>query len=130
MTTTEIVWALQARFRLDFIDWREKDNWARNSVGNLLRELVKQGLVQRLHDPTANTGESGRWRWKENGCESLGDLAALAQASGVATNSEALPYEAEDEQAEPPRILWRLQLLRRWSHEEQEGHPQVFPLSA
>ncbi|RQZ81305.1 hypothetical protein DF058_34435 [Burkholderia cenocepacia] len=26
---------------------------------------------------------------------------------------------------EPPRILWRLQLLREWSH-EQEGN-QVFP---
>ncbi|RQR57148.1 hypothetical protein DIE21_01270 [Burkholderia sp. Bp9140] len=27
--------------------------------------------------------------------------------------------------SEPPRILWRLQLLREWSH-EQEGN-QVFP---
>ena len=95
VTTTEIVWELQARFRLDFIDWREKDNWARNSVGNLLRELVKQGLVQRLHDPTANTGESGRWRWVNAGCESLGDLAALAESSGVVMSSSAEPYAAE-----------------------------------
>lgn len=99
VTTTEIVWALQVRFRLDFFDWREKDNWARNSVGNLLRELVKQGLVQRLHDPTANTGESGRWRWVNAGCEALADLTALAESSGVTTHSSAEPYESEKESA-------------------------------
>lgn len=97
VTTAEIAWALQAKFQLDFYSWQERDSWARNSVGKFLRGLAKQGVVERLHDPVANTGGVGSWRWIGDGCESLGDLAALAKSSGVWTHSEVEPYETKEE---------------------------------
>lgn len=98
-TTTEIGLRLQVAFGLDFYTQRERFEWIHNSVAKQLKRLVYEGLVERLHDPLARNMGDGRWRWKGEGCESLGDLAALAQASGVATNSEALSYESEDELA-------------------------------
>ncbi len=98
VTTAELVWELQVRFRLDFISWRDKVHWARNIVGKQLRKLAEQGVIERLHDPMANTGEVGSWRWKGEGCESLGALAELAKSSGVSTRREVEPYEPEEEQ--------------------------------
>ncbi|MBT9538311.1 hypothetical protein [Thiobacillus sp.] len=96
ITTTELGWLLQLEFRLDFVDWREKRNWLHRSVGNQLNVLIERGLVERLHDRTVSTGQTGSWCWIGEGCKSLGDLAALAELSGVATSSAAEPYEAEE----------------------------------
>lgn len=97
ITTTELGLELQLEFRLDFNDWKARRGWLHRSVASCLQALVKKGLVGRLHDPTVFTGEPGRWRWKGEGCESLGDLAALAESSGAGTRSEVVPYEEDEE---------------------------------
>jgi hypothetical protein len=99
VTMAEIVWELRVRFKLDFISWHYQVQWSRGTVGKQLRRLLEQGVVERLHDPVANAGLVGSWRWKGEGCESLGDLAALAKSSGVATSIGVAPYEAEGELA-------------------------------
>jgi hypothetical protein len=100
VTTTEIAWTLQIRFQLDFFSWQEKDSWINNSVAKFLRNLAKEGVVERLHDPAANTGEVGRWCWIGEGCEALADLTALAESSGITPpHSSSEHYEPEEEPA-------------------------------
>jgi hypothetical protein len=61
VTTPEIGLTLQVVFGLDFATWQETEEWTANSVRPQLRKLVKEGLVERLHEATAGAGV-GRWR--------------------------------------------------------------------
>jgi hypothetical protein len=99
IATTELGWELQLDFKLDFINSRERRQWLHRSVGNRLVALMKEGVLERLHDPAVNDGTTGIWRWAGEGCESLGDLAALTDSSGVTTSSSSEHYEAEAEPA-------------------------------
>jgi hypothetical protein len=46
--TTELLWALQIEFQLDFPTWQEKHRWRRNSLTPALKDLVAAGLANRL----------------------------------------------------------------------------------
>lgn len=96
-TTTEIGLRLQVAFGLDFYTQRERFEWIHNSVAKQLKRLVYDGLAERLHDPLVRNMEDGRWRWKGEGCESLGDLAELAESSGVSVRRAVEPYSAEED---------------------------------
>lgn len=95
VSTTEITTRLQMEFSLDFLCKAERTHWQHDTVGKQLKMLVSEGLVERLNNLAVKTGRTGSWRWKGEGCKSLGDLAALAESSGVATYSSAKNYEHE-----------------------------------
>lgn len=61
VSTPEICWAMQLKFKIGFSHWKERDNWRRNSVLSCLKKLVKDGLVDARQDPS-NTGFVGSWR--------------------------------------------------------------------
>lgn len=84
VSTTELGWVIQLEFGLDFSTWQEKKRWTANSLRNALKDLLEEGLVERLHDvATMPTGEVGRWRWKSDDALSLDHLQAQAEAAGV-----------------------------------------------
>lgn len=96
MSTRELLIKLQVELHVDFITPAERMDWKRNSLLSQLRGLVEEGLVLRLHDTSTIKGKPGHWKWKGEGCQSLGDLAGLAKSSGVATNSSVEGYEPEE----------------------------------
>ena len=100
MSTRELLIKLQVALHLDFITPAERMDWKRNSLLSQLRGLVEEGLVLRLHDASTIKGKPGHWKWKGEGCESLGDLAALAESSGIATHSGSAHYEPEKLEAD------------------------------
>ncbi len=61
VTTTEIGWQMQLKFDIGFNHWTERKRWMTNSIGNCLKKLVKEGLVEACHDQS-NTGYVGSWR--------------------------------------------------------------------
>lgn len=66
VTTTEIGWRLQLKFNINFVHWKEREQWMSNSIGSCLKKLVKDGLVEACHDQ-GNTGFVGSWR-RQSGC--------------------------------------------------------------
>lgn len=61
VTTTEIAWQMQIQFLISFSHWRERKTWATNSVGNTLKALVREGLIERCPELRV-VGRSGSWR--------------------------------------------------------------------
>lgn len=61
ITTPEIGLMLQVAFDLNFTTWQECEEWIANSVRPQLRKLVKEGLIERLHEASPDAGV-GRWR--------------------------------------------------------------------
>ena len=84
VTTTELAWALQAKFKLDFPTGSVRKRWVHNSLVRALKILVSEGRVERLHDIEKSTGQSGRWRWLQDEPSSLGHLRAQVEAQGIA----------------------------------------------
>jgi len=54
---------LQVVFGLDFATSVECEEWIVNSIRPQLRRLVKEGLIERLHEASVYAGV-GRWRAK------------------------------------------------------------------
>lgn len=63
VTTTEVGWQMQLKFEILFAHWTERKAWMTNSIGNCLKKLVKEGLVEACHDTATNSGLVGSWRW-------------------------------------------------------------------
>ena len=61
VTTTEIGWQMQLKFDIGFNHWTERKRWMSNSIGNCLKKLVKEGLVE-PGPGQGRTGSSGSWR--------------------------------------------------------------------
>ena len=72
-----------AELQLDFPTAEALAKWSSNSLVNTLKDLVEEGVVERLHDLVARPGTVGRWRLKECGPGGLDKLGAAAEASGV-----------------------------------------------
>lgn len=100
VSTTELTTRLQIEFSLDFLSKAERTHWQHDTVGKQLKKLVSEGLVERLNNLAVNAGRTGSWRWLGEGCESLGDLAALAESSGITTHSSSEHYEPEKLEAD------------------------------
>lgn len=84
ITTAEVAWSVQIEFQIHFDTWQQKKHWKDKSVLNTIHSLLKEGVVERLHDAERPpTGEVGRWRWKKDSYPSLDHLRALAEESGV-----------------------------------------------
>lgn len=71
VSTTEVGWQMQLKFEILFAHWTERKTWMTNSIGNCLKKLVKEELVEACHDGN-NSGEAGRWRWLERPTAGLG----------------------------------------------------------
>jgi hypothetical protein len=86
MTTNEVCWELQLRYSLDFVTPKERLDWKHGSIGRALKHLVKDGVVERLHDPMAPIAEDGRWRLKSGDGLSSDHSMALAAATGTSVH--------------------------------------------
>lgn len=84
ITTGELTRAMQVQFKMDFDSWEALWKWQHGSLTRRLKKLLDEGLVERLHDPMASTGEAGRWRWKSETDLSPDRLRERAEAAGVA----------------------------------------------
>lgn len=63
VTTTEVGWQIQRQFEITFCHPKEREAWMTNSIGNCLKRLANEGLVEPCHD-RSNTGLVGTWRLK------------------------------------------------------------------
>lgn len=61
VTTTEIGWQMQLKFDISFNHWTERKRWMTNSIGNCLKKLAKDGLVE-SGPARGRTGSAGTWR--------------------------------------------------------------------
>lgn len=85
LTTSEIAWALQVEFKLDFVHRAEKAHWQHNTVSRTLKVIVERGQAVPLHDVSrGSSGEVGRWRWISDDALSLDHLRAQTVAAGRA----------------------------------------------
>ena len=91
VTTSEMAVELQIKFGFDFRTADERDRWVRGSMARALRDLLEEGLVDRMHDPALRTGGPGRWRLRPATAPSAVDLLARLAADGteVAIESES-----------------------------------------
>lgn len=64
VTTTEIGWQMQLKFDIGFNHWTERKRWMTNSIGNCLKKLVKDGLLEPDHG-WGRTGSTGSWRCRK-----------------------------------------------------------------
>lgn len=84
---------VQVRYQLTFETPDLRVRWVGNSIGRLLRVLYREGLVERLHDVQARTGDFGRWRWKVDASQSSDELRAQIEALG----GSVVQYDAVEE---------------------------------
>lgn len=83
VTISELAWHMQLKFNLNFCDSKQTSTWINNSLRPRLRDLLKGGVVERLHDSSPGQNQLGRWRWVAKGCQSMEELRALADAKDV-----------------------------------------------
>jgi hypothetical protein len=99
VSTTELAAKIQLEFKLDFTTWRERDQWCDQSVRNLLRKSVKDGVLERDEPAISAAGRTvNRWRWVPQTATELSTLREAAQAVGVgvqqATKKRGRPRKA------------------------------------
>lgn len=82
ITTSAIALHVEAAFRLTFSTRTERRNWVCKSISNRLSSFARDNIIERLHNPCANTGQTGLWRWIPKGGPSA-DLQSLAGAAGI-----------------------------------------------
>jgi hypothetical protein len=105
VTTTELCLTLMAELQIDFLTKIERKRWISNSLGSTLKDLLEEGLVERLHDPADHGCGAGRWRWKVAGCE-LAALSAAATEAGMGVSQakrRGRPRKAEQADAPQPQ---------------------------
>ncbi len=83
VATDELALMLALEFDFDLAPGSERAKWVKNSLSPTLRAMVKDGLVDRLHDPKEFTSEVGRWRWKTDVQPTLRDLQSAQDKTGV-----------------------------------------------
>lgn len=95
--TTHLSYCLEATFELTFATRDERKHWVHYSIANQLRALVRNNLIERIHDPKVITGKTGYWRWIPPD-QANADLKTLAAQAGLTTTSA---FEPPDIEAEP-----------------------------
>jgi hypothetical protein len=81
IATTELRMTLEIELQLYFFSPTERSTWSDNSLLSALRNLTKEGLVDRLHDPMDRGSGVGRWRWKGGANGGLSALSTTAEIS-------------------------------------------------
>lgn len=108
ITTSAIALHVEATFNLTFSTRTERRNWVCKSLSNRLSSFARDNIIERLHNPHANTGQTGLWRWIPKGGPSA-DLQSLAKAVGApviqACGSDQLEFASllEPEEDDLPR---------------------------
>lgn len=102
ISSTEIFIRVELELGLEFISWRERKHWRKNSVCNALRGFAAKNLLQRMHDPHEKTGTTGYWRWVAP-VDSLEGLAAMATSAGM-TTVEATDFVPDEEPIEAEEL--------------------------
>jgi hypothetical protein len=97
VTTTMASIVVRATLKLDFPTRTALSTWSENSLRSVFKQLVKVGLVERLHE-LRNTGQVGIWRWIAP-VDSLEGLATMATSAGVKT-TEATDFVPDEEPSE------------------------------
>ena len=46
VTTTEIGWQMQLKFDIGFLHWKDRKRWMTNSIGNCLKTLAGEGVIE------------------------------------------------------------------------------------
>lgn len=82
VSTSAIALHVEAAFNLTFSTRTERRNWVCKSLSNRLSSFARDRVIERLHNPNANTGQTGMWRWIPKGGPSA-DLQSLAKAAGM-----------------------------------------------
>jgi hypothetical protein len=86
LTSHEVAHEVSDVLHLKFISPHDKSSWFKNSLRWALKDLVQNGLVERLHAPISSSAGHGRWRWKPPaGAQTPAELADLAEAAGIGT---------------------------------------------
>jgi hypothetical protein len=83
VTTFEVAWLVQIEFKLDFESGKSRAQWQHNSIGKELRDFLKRGVVESLHNPSADHREAGLWRLKVDNPASLEGLLTMAEDAGL-----------------------------------------------
>lgn len=86
VTTLQIAMTLEIELELDFATPAERRAWVHNSIGNSLKKMVGEGVVERLHDPSVPTSQVGRWRWASARGSELEALQQAAAKTGIGTS--------------------------------------------
>ena len=82
ISTSVIALQVETAFQLTFYTRAERGHWAAKSLASRLSKLARDNVIERLHNPHANTGLPGLWRWIPKGSPSA-DLETLAREAGI-----------------------------------------------
>lgn len=83
ISTTELNWSMVKAFKLDLDLRHELARWTTNTLRSCLKRMAAFGEIEWLEPELAEGTFHGGWRWKQQGAQTLGDLAAMAAAAGV-----------------------------------------------
>lgn len=81
MSSREIALCAGVKLGVTFATPKEQQDWVQNNLLREMRELVRRGLVERLHKKKFN-GADGRWRWRSDAAPSVDHLRAQVEAEG------------------------------------------------
>ena len=93
LTTSQIAIEIQLQFGIEFATPFERKRWFDNSLTRALRAMLRDGIVERLHNPRVNTGEAGRWRVRSSSGPSADHLLEQLVALGAPVDE---PEEGSD----------------------------------
>lgn len=94
ISTSTIALQVETTFQLTFYTRAERVHWAAKSLASRLSKLARDNIIERLHNPHANTGQPGLWRWIPKDSHSP-NLQALASSTGVPVIQAATPDPLE-----------------------------------
>lgn len=104
--TEEVAASIHQLYSLTFVTPAERKEWKRVSILGRLAYLYRTGRIERLHDPKANTGRPGTWRWIPPN-QAFTDLQAFAVQAGIHTtcalDQDDLELEPAPEEDDLPR---------------------------
>lgn len=84
LDTEQLALTIALELDLEFATPKERRAWVHNSIGNSLKKMVAEGLIERMHDPGIQGRQGfGRWRWVPKAVVGLGALAQTAAQAGV-----------------------------------------------
>lgn len=88
LDTDQVALMVALELGLEFATLQEQRAWVHNSVARALKNMVDEGLVERMHDPSILGRQGfGRWRWVLEADKGLSALAQTAAQAGVGVST-------------------------------------------